>query len=425
MKSVEAHYNDVVGMGRALPATTVNVTSAQKLVLAEDTFSRISIPPFTAATLGGYAVRAVDVVPGKPLPIKSDMSLENNQDIPNLSPNTAIRVLKGSPLPFGADTVIPVRKSRMLAEGNGQYPDTFTPTMEAEMGANIRHKGEEVEAGSLAFSAGTALNAAHISSLIAVGNTTVNVHRRPIVGVLAPTSPEHGSDDSSSFSSPSPNVALAVQLIANRGGVPRVSPVHGTSMEEIGHQIREIAANMDFLIMAGGIPDTVSRMIKKTLMGTAGIHFDEVALQPGKSQGWGVLAITPPASSQPYGFTTLEAHLVPILCLPNNPISTFVSMHLFALPLLEALMGYPTHSFSRLFTREILGTSWRHKVGREQFMPVLRGRDGRVVPAHRPGAQNSHLLSTIPTATGLARVGSDVARVHEGEEIDVFWFPCC
>lgn len=424
MKNVETHYNDVVGMGRPLPATTVNVTSAQKLVLAEDTFSRISIPPFTAATLGGYAVRAVDVVPGKTLPVKADMTFDNNSEIPNLSPNTAIRVLKGSPLPFGADTVIPVRKSRMLIEGNGQYPNSFTPTMEVELGANIRHKGEEVDAGSLAFSAGTALSATHISSLIAIGNTAVNVHRRPIVGVLAPGNPNPDDEDGSTFASPSPNVALAVQLIANRGGLPRVSPVHGTSTEEIGHQIREIAADMDYLIMAGGISGTVSRLIKKTLMGTAGIHFDEVALQPGKSQGWGTLAITPPSSSQPYGFTTLEAHLVPILCLPNNPISTFVSMHLFALPLLEALMGYPTRSFSRLFVREVLGTSWRHKVGREQFMPVLRGRDGRVVPAHRPGAQNSHLLSTIPTAMGLARVGSDVARVHEGEEIGVFWFSC-
>lgn len=422
MKSVEAHYNDVVGMGRPLAATTVNVANAQNLVLAEDTFSRISIPPFTSATLGGYAVRAVDVAPGKTLPVKADMSLENTDDIPNLSPNTAIRVLKGSPLPFGADTVIPVRKSRMLIEGNGQYPDSFTPTTEVELGANIRLKGEEVEAGSLAFSAGTALSAAHISSLIAIGNTTVSVHRRPIVGVLATDNPEPGNEDPSAFTGPSPNVALAVQLIANCGGVPRVSPVYGTSTEEIGHQIREIAANMDFLIMPGGVSGTVSRMLKKTLMGTTGIHFDEVALQPGKSQGWGILAITPPASSHPYGFTTLEAHLVPILCLPNNPISTFVSMHLFALPLLEALMGYPTHSFSRLFTKEVLGTSWRHKVGREQFMPVLRGRDGRVVPAHRPGAQNSHLLSTIPMAAGLARVDSDVARVHEGEEIDVFWF---
>ena len=424
MKSVEAHYNDVVGMGRPLPATTVNVANAQNLVLAEDTFSRISIPPFTAATLGGYAVRAVDIVPGKALPIKKEMSTENSQDIPNLSPNTAIRVLKGSPLPFGADTIIPVRKSRMLAEGNGQYPDTFTPTTETERGANIRYKGEDVEAGSLAFSAGTILNAAHISSLIALGNTTVNVHRRPIVGVLAPDNSAHDPEDAFASTSPSPNVALAVQLIAHRGGVPRVCQVNGTSMEEIGHQIREIAATTDYLIMAGGISGTVSRMMKKTLMGTSGIHFDEVALQPGKSQGWGVLAITPTASSHPYGFTTLEAHLVPILCLPNNPISSFVSMHLFALPLLEALMGYPTHSFSRLFTKEVLGTSWRHKVGREQFMPVLRGRDGRIVPAHRPGAQNSHLLSTIPMAMGLARVGSDVACVHEGEEVDVFWFPC-
>ena len=163
-------------------------------------------------------------------------------------------------------------------------------------------------------------------------------------------------------------------------------------------------------------------MIKKTVMRTAGIHFDEVAMQPGKSQGWGILAITPPASSEPYGFTTLDAHLVPILILPNNPISTFVSLHLFALPLLDALMGYPTKSFSKLFTREVLGTSWRHKVGREQFMPVIRGHNASVVPAHRPGAQNSHLLSTIPTATGLARVAPDVAHVHEGEEIDVFWF---
>lgn len=422
MKSAESHYNDVVGMGRPLAATTVNVTNAQKLVLAEDTFSRLAIPPFTSATLSGYAVRAVDVVPGKTLPVKADMA--DSQEIPNLSPNTAIRVSKGSPLPFGADAVIAVRKSKMLEDGNGKYPNTFTPTEEVEMGANIRHKGEDVDTGTLVFSAGTALKAAHISSLIAVGNTAVSVHRRPIVGVLAPAS-LRSDDDDPALSTPSPNAALAIQLIANHGGVPRLSPVYGTGIEEIGHQIREIAAQVDYLIMPGGTSGTTARMIKKTLTKTSGIHFDEVAIQPGKSQGWGILAITPPASSQPYGFTTLDAHLVPILILPNNPISTFVSLHLFALPLLDALMGYPTKSFARFFTREVLGTSWRHKVGREQFMPVVRGRDGRVVPAHQPGAQNSHLLSTIPTATGLARVGSDVARVHEGEEIDVFWFPCC
>lgn len=423
MKSVEAHYADVVSVGRPLPATTVNVINAQKLVLAEDTFSRISIPPFTAATLSGYAVRAVDVVPGKTLPVKADMTFDA-QDIPNLRPNTAIRVLKGSPLPFGADTVIAVRKSRMLKEGNGQYPNTFTPTTEAELGTNIRRKGEDVEAGSLVFSAGTALGAAHISSLIAVGNTTVNVHRRPIVGVLAPDNSNSENDGIPAFSTPSPNVALAVQLIANHGGVPRVSPINGTTTEEIGHQIRNIAGQVDCLILPGGVSNNTARMIKKTLMGTAGIHFDEVAMQPGKSQGWGILAITPPMSSEPYGFTTLDAHLVPVLCLPNNPISTFVSLHLFALPLLEGLMGYPTRSFSGLFTKEILGASWRHKVGREQFMPVIRDSDGHVVPAQRPGAQNSHLLSTIPTATGLARVGTTISKVNAGDEIDVFWFSC-
>lgn len=423
MKSVEAHYNDVVGMGRALPVTTVNVTNAQNLVLAEDTFARIAIPPFTSATLSGYAVRSVDIIPGKTLPVKADTTFDT-QDTPNLTPNTAIRVFKGAPLPFGADTVIPVRKSTMLKEGNGSYPDSFTPETRTELGANIRYKGEEVDAGSLVFSAGTILGAAHISSLIAVGNTTVSVHRRPIVGVLAPDTSAHENNDIPAFTAPSPNVALTVQLIANYGGVPRISPVGGTTMEEIGHQIRNIAGQVDYLILPGGVSDSISRMMKKTLMGTAGIHFDEVALQPGKSQGWGILAITPPTSSEPYGFTTLDAHLVPILCLPNNPISTFVSLHLFALPLLEGLMGYPTRSFSKLFTREILGASWRHKVGREQFMPVVRGRDGRVVPAHRPGAQNSHLLSTIPAATGLARVNASASRVDEGDEIDVFWFPC-
>ncbi|MBR5950761.1 MAG: molybdopterin molybdotransferase MoeA [Actinomycetaceae bacterium] len=422
MKSVESHYNDVVTMGRALPATSVSIANAQNLVLAEDTFSRISIPAFTSATLGGYAVRAADVIPGETLPVKTDISLDNKSESPSLSSNTAIRVLKGSPLPFGADAVIPVRKSRMLLEGNGQYPDSFTPTMQVEAGANIRRKGEEVEAGSLAFSAGTVLSAPHISSLIAVGNTTVNVHRRPIVGILAPGTPKTNGEETGNVTSPSANVAMAVQLIAHHGGLPRVCPVYGASTEEIGHQIREIAASVDYLIMPGGISGDVSRLLKKTLLEMAGIHFDEVALQPGKSQGWGILAITSPASSQPYGFTTLEAHLVPILCLPNNPISTFVSIHLFALPLLEALMGYPTRSFTHLFKREILGASWRHKVGREQFMPVIRGRDGRVVPAHTPGEQTSHLLSTIPTAEGLARVGTDVARVREGEEIDVFWF---
>src|SRR5262249_57805776 len=104
----------------------------------------------------------------------------------------------------------------------------------------------------------------------------------------------------------------------------------------------------------------------------SGIEFRKLAMQPGKPQGFG----------------TIGPDHTPLLALPGNPVSSYVSFELFVRPAIRTLMGLDDVHRPRvratLRADEALGSP----KGRRQF---LRGvyADGEVTPV---GGSGSHLI---------------------------------
>ena len=94
----------------------------------------------------------------------------------------------------------------------------------------------------------------------------------------------------------------------------------------------------------------------------SGIDFRKLAMQPGKPQGFGLIG---------------PDH-TPLLALPGNPVSSYVSFELFVRPAIRALMGLtdvhrPTDRGARWTTDKALTSPG----GRRQFLRGTYDADGR------------------------------------------------
>jgi molybdopterin molybdotransferase len=130
-----------------------------------------------------------------------------------------------------------------------------------------------------------------------------------------------------------------------------------------------------------------------------GVEFRKLAMQPGKPQGFG----------------TIGPEHTPLLALPGNPVSSYVSFELFVRPAIRALMGLT--GLHRPRTRAVLkaDAALRSPRGRRQF---LRGRcaGGEVTPV---GGAGSHLIAALAQADALIVVPEDVESVEPGSEVEV------
>jgi molybdopterin molybdotransferase len=125
-------------------------------------------------------------------------------------------------------------------------------------------------------------------------------------------------------------------------------------------------------------------------LASQGIVFEAVAMQPGKPQAWGTLALG-----------------CAFLGLPGNPVAALVSFELFG----RAALGRErTSTLARLVEPVV-----RSPKGKRQY---LRGvvADGEVRPLN--GSQ-SHLVAGLANANCLAVIGEDVESMPAGAVVPV------
>lgn len=423
MKSVEQHYNDVMSLGAPLPVVEVELENARGLILGKDLPALLPVPPFTNSKRDGFAVRAGDVLPHQELRVVADIRVGDGQPAP-LESGAAARIQVGAMMPEGADAVL----EAALVEGGSeaalseQVPTSVVPTETIDAGRNVRVEGEDIAAGTLSFFAGTLLQSTHLAGLAALGHCVVPVHRRPRVAVITTGSelrPVGVQLDPGTV--PDSGSVLVAQMVADQGALALPFACHTDSAEAFTNELKSLATQVDLIITTGGTDASHADIVYQALSGE-GVSFEEISAQPGRSQGWGTITVERRAGLEGEDAT----RDVPILCLPGNPVSTFVSMWLFAIPLLTLLFGREPGSYDSCFHPAAAGASWEKEVGRVQFLPCVPGGlpspdKEAVMPASRGGSA-SHLIGTLPRATGLARVGEERDGVRAGDTVDVMWF---
>ena len=402
MLSVDAYLASVLEGLSPLPSAEVPLARSLGCVLAADVTAPWPLPSFDNSSMDGYAVRSGDVAAAR---AGSPVVLEVIEDVPaglmplqSVLPGTAIRIMTGAPMPEGADCVVPVERTDAGVE-------SVAINEGVDAGAYVRRAGEDVAPGDRVVTSGTLITSRQIAVLASVGCATVPVHRRPRVAVLAtgtelvePGTPlEPGLIcDSNSF--------MLIAAIEEAGATAvRVPPVVDDEEMFLVAVQSQLGGDQpaDLLITTGGVSmgayDTVKAVFSK--LGT--VAFTKVAMNPGMPQGHGHVG----------------QRRTPVITLPGNPVSSYVSFENFVRPAIRRLQGHAELFRPRVHARLLEG--FTSPAGKRQFVrgaleEVSGGWQVRPV-----GGFGSHAVGGLAKADCLIVVPEDVVGVEAGDELEV------
>ncbi|MFF1833749.1 gephyrin-like molybdotransferase Glp [Streptomyces sp. NPDC058231] len=426
--SVDEHLADILGAVRPLEPIELQLPEAQGCVLVEDVMVEIALPPFDNSSMDGYAVRVSDVEGASEefpavLTVVGDIAAGSDGlgGDRTVGPGQAARIMTGAPLPAGADAVVPVE---WTDGGTGGGPaDTMRAHREApqdaggevrvhrpvEARAHVRDRGSDVQPGDLALRAGSVIGPPQIGLLAAIGRSTVKVRPRPRVVVISTGSElvQPGEEltggriyDSNSFALTA--AARDAGAIAYRVGAV------ADDADSLRATIEDQLIRADIVVTTGGVSVGAYDVVKEALSSVgdadepgSGIDFRRLAMQPGKPQGFG----------------SIGPEHTPLLALPGNPVSSYVSFELFVRPAIRTLMGL--EEVNRPTVRATLNTekALTSPSGRRQF---LRGaydaEEGTVTPV---GGSGSHLIAALAQADALIVLPEDVTSAEPGTVTEV------
>jgi molybdopterin molybdotransferase len=397
--SVEDHRERILSAIEPLPAFDQPLMEAFGLAAAEDVHASVALPGFDNSAMDGYAVAHTDVASASDespvhLPVVGEIGA-GQASLLAMSPGTAVKIMTGAPVPAGADSVVPY-------EWTDRGVANVVISRAPQLGQHVRPQGEDVSEGDLLVRAGTVLGARQIGLLAAVGRSSVRSRPRPRVVVMSTGSElrEPGSSlgrdsiyDGNSFLLAA--AARQAGAIAYRVGIVPDEP--RAFLTSLNDQL----VRADLVVTSGGVSMGDYDVVKEALSPLGTVWFGGVAMQPGKPQGFG----------------TVGEDAVPIVTLPGNPVSSYISFEQFVLPALRRLMGRTP--YIRPEVDALLTDGIRSPEGRRQF---ARGRlsvvDGHlaVTPV---GPQGSHMIGDLAESDALVVVPESVTWVEAGETVTV------
>ncbi|WP_410785417.1 gephyrin-like molybdotransferase Glp [Kribbella sp. C-35] len=398
-RSVDEHLEVVLGRVAALPAFDQPLMDAIGLVLCEDIVSGVSLPGFDNSAMDGYAVQAGDLAGASDenpisLPVVGEFRAGRSEPIV-VTPGTCVRIMTGAPMPRGADSVVPV-------EWTDGGTVTVRITQQPPLGGSVRRAGEDVTAGAQVLDSDTVLGPRQIAVLAAVGRARVKARPRPRVVVISTGAElrEPGSrlGDGQIYDSNSYTLAACARdagAVVYRVGIVDDDPKR--IMDTLSDQL----VRADLVITTGGVSMGAYDIVKEELSKLGTVDFPQVAMQPGKPQGFGVIG----------------EDEVPIFTLPGNPVSAYISFEVFVRPALRKMMGQMP--YRRALVPGVTLDGFSSPAGRRQFVRAAATSGDEGWMASTVGGHGSHLLGGLSRANALIVVPEDVTSVRAGDQVEL------
>jgi molybdopterin molybdotransferase len=377
----------------AVPHEVVPVTRALARVLAADVEAPFDVPPADNSAVDGYAVGSADIPAAgtRELAVVGDLAAGALFE-GALRSGQALRIMTGAPMPAGADTVYP----QEVVERAGDRVRIGV----IDKGANVRMRGEDVEAGGVVIERGTVLRPQEIGLVTSLGIWQLAVHRRPRVALLST-----GDEVAEPGTPRRPGQIYDANRFTLRGSIEQC----GGEVLDLGivpdehaaltARLREAAAMADIVLTSGGVSVGAYDLVKTVLGEIGTIDFWQVAMQPGRPLAFGRI-----------GGTTFFG-------LPGNPVASLLAFMLFVRPALWKLAG----------RRRLMPASWharateplRKRAGRREFkrgVLVYRNGDWEV---RTTGPQGSGILSSMVSGNCLIVLEEERGDVAAGESVTV------
>lgn len=388
--------------------------------LAEPLYALAPQPSFANSQMDGYALTSAAARAAQRV-------FRVGQDVPAgatgeglpVSDTLVYPVMTGAPLPDGYTTVIPVERTSPVA-GETDAAGFVAEGGQVEIppaapGAFVRAVGEDVAAGQLLAEGGSRLTPALIGALAAQGIASVPVYRPLRVLVVTGGDEVAGAGRAPAtgqiFDANGPVLAA---LLHQDGCTTDHLPI-GDSVEDFCTALQGALAHRvpDLIVTSGGISHGKYEVVRLGLAALATAPagggrvrtswFGHVAQQPGGPQGLALLEAP-------------DGRVLPVLCLPGNPVSTLISYHLLLRP---ALAHLAAEDEPDVYGQLVLDAPIAAPAGKTQYRRARLTRqarvDGSVLTLLTPdAATGSHLLLQAARADALVEL--EPGRTYRGGE---------
>ncbi|HVH95206.1 MAG TPA: gephyrin-like molybdotransferase Glp [Nocardioidaceae bacterium] len=399
LSTVDEQVARVVDSIRPLSPYDQPLLEAMGLPVCENIVAPMDLPAFDNSAMDGYAVYFDDVASASDdhpvhLPVVGELAAGQTKLLA-LSPGTTVRIMTGAPVPQGADAIVPI-------EWTDGGVATVRISRAPERDEHVRHKGEDVQVGDVLLEDGTVLGPRQLGLLASVGRSQVLSRPRPRVVIISTGAelrePGTSLGHDSIYDANSYMLAAAVRsagAIAYRVGIVSDDP------SEFRDALSDQLVRADLVVTSGGVSKGAYDVVKEVLSEVGTVSFGEVAMQPGKPQG--------------FGFVGEDS--TPILTLPGNPVSAYVSFEVFVIPAIRRMMG--RLPYRRPIMRALCTQDFRSAPGRQQYARARFGIDDRGAHVTPVGGHGSHLMGDLSDANALIVVPADVTSVQAGTRVQV------
>ncbi len=381
----------------------VAIRSALGRVLAHDLVSPIDVPAHDNSAMDGYALRGSDLNPGADTTLAVAGTGYAGQSFGGEVPaGQAVRIMTGSVMPAGLDTVVPQEFTRSAPDGRVVIPPSVVRT-----GDNRRRRGEDLARGAPALAAGRVLRPADLGLIASLGQAEVPVRRRLRVAFFS-TGDELRSIgeplaegcvyDSNRYTLFGMLTRLGVDLIDL--GVVRDQPA------ALERAFTDAAACADAVITSGGVSVGEADHTKQIMARLGEVLFWRIAMRPGRPMAIG--RIGGDAGAILFG-------------LPGNPVAVMVTFYAFVRDALLAMSGAAADPLPLLRAASV--ALLRKKPGRTEYQRGIVTADGAGGWQVRiTGSQGSGILRSMSQANGMVVLHHDQGNVAAGELVDVIPF---
>lgn len=367
-------------------AETVAIVEAMGQTLAHDVNAELSMPPFAASNMDGFALTSCET--GDILEIIGESSA-GTPFTGIVSQGQAVRISTGAMVPKGADRIL--IQEQAIRDG-----DKLTVKTSPKARQHIRDIGSDFQTSAPLFKAHHQLQAADLTLLAAAGHQTVSVQSKRRIAIFST------GNELRPVGEP---LKAGEVYAANSIGLKPLLELWGASVTDFGilpDDPKIIAAHVkkmsdfDIIIPIGGASVGDHDHLRPVFRAAGfGMIFKTVALRPGK----------------PSWMAKNKAQIA--FGLPGNPASSFVCAHLFLRPLFGQ-------------SPQILSAKLDGKIGengpRETY---LRGhaavKDGQIEVTPFP-LQDSYRLRPQASANALLRVPAMGGPYISADVMDIILF---
>ena len=385
-------------------------------VLAADVRAPHSLPEFPRSSVDGFAVRANDTfgvseaLPGY-LQLVGEILMGKSPTVV-ITPDTCVSIHTGGMLPDGANAVMMLEHSQTVKRrGPGNEEITEIEILRpVAVGENVILVGEDVKKDQIVLKAGSRIRPAEIGGSMALGISLLRVAIPPRIGIIS-----SGDEVVPPDCSPQPGQVRDVNshslaaLVKGSGGDPLLYGIVPDNLQAM-KSVAGIALNeCDAILITAGSSASARDHTAEAIasLGEPGILVHGVNVRPGKPT---ILAVCGGKA---------------VIGLPGNPVSALVIGKLFAIPIIERMLGLnvvrPHPSVMAKMEMNIAS-----QAGREDWVAVrIHSSPSQSIPSEEriwmaePIFGKSNLIFSLAAADGLVRIPPNSTGVSSGEMVEV------